>query len=80
MVWTPPSSEGSSSSGAGSSSEGSSSEGSSAEIPFNFLFDHCVLRTEKMQGDDSLKFTHVVYEDVKDTTMYGEAFRAVRYR
>ena len=82
VVWTPPSSEGSSSSGAGSSSggsssggsssEGSSSEGSSAEIPFNFLFDHCVLRTEKMQGDDSLKFTHVIYEDVKDTTMYGE--------
>ena len=42
------------------------------EDAFNFLFDHCVLRTEKMQGDDSLKFTHVVYEDVKDTTMYGE--------
>ena len=72
VVWTPPSSEGSSSSGAGSSSGGSSSEGSAAEIPFNFLFDHCVLRTEKMQGDDSLKFTNVIYEDVKDTTMYGE--------
>ena len=42
------------------------------EDAFNFLFDHCVLRTEKMQGDDSLKFTNVVYEDVKDTTMYGE--------
>ena len=42
------------------------------EDAFNFLFDHCVLRTEKMQGDDSLKFTNVIYEDVKDTTMYGE--------
>ena len=68
VVWTPPSSSSESASGDGSSS----SEGSSAEIPFNFLFDHCVLRTEKMQGDDSLKFTHVIYEDVKDTTMYGE--------
>ena len=38
----------------------------------NFLFDHCVLRTEKMQTDDSLKFTHVIYEDVKDTTKFGE--------
>ena len=65
VVWTPPSSE-------SASGDGSSSGGSSAEIPFKFLFDHCVLRTEKMQGDDSLKFTHVVYEDVKDTTMYGE--------
>ena len=40
--------------------------------PLNFLFDHCVLRTEKMQTDDSLKFTNVIYEDVKDTTKYGE--------
>lgn len=38
----------------------------------NFLFDHCVLRTEKMQTDDSLKFTHVIYEDVKDTVRFGE--------
>lgn len=38
----------------------------------NFSFDHCVLRTEKMNTDDSLKFTHVVYEDLKDTVRYGE--------
>lgn len=38
----------------------------------NFLFDHCVLRTEKMQTDDSLKFTHVIYEDLKDTVKFGE--------
>lgn len=45
-----------------------------------FSFDHCVLRTEKMTTDDSLKFTHVIYEDLKnevigdknDTTWYGE--------
>lgn len=40
--------------------------------PLNFAFDHCVLRTEKMQTEDSLKFTNVIYEDVKDTTQYGE--------
>lgn len=40
--------------------------------PLNFSFDHCVLRTEKMDSEDSLKFTNVIYEDVKDTTMYGE--------
>ena len=42
------------------------------EDAFNFLFDHCVLRTEKLETDDSLKFTHVVYEDVKDTTVFAE--------
>lgn len=40
--------------------------------PLNFAFDHCVLRTEKMTTEDSLKFTNVIYEDVEDTTMYGE--------
>lgn len=40
--------------------------------PLNFSFDHSVLRTEKMDSEDSLKFTSVIYEDVKDTTMYGE--------
>lgn len=40
--------------------------------PLNFTFDHCVLRTEKMTTDDSLKFTNVIYEDLKDTTKFGE--------
>ena len=40
--------------------------------PLEFAFDHCVLRTEKMMTDDSLKFTNVIYEDVKDTTQFGE--------
>lgn len=38
----------------------------------NFLFDHCVLRTERMQTEDSLKFTNVVYEDVADTVKFGK--------
>lgn len=41
------------------------------EQPLEFGFDHCLLRTEKMTTEDSLKFTNVIYEDVKDTTMYG---------
>ena len=38
----------------------------------NFHFDHCVLRTEKMQTEDSLKFTNIIYEDLKDTAQFGE--------
>lgn len=45
--------------------------------PLNFSFDYCVLRTEKMQTEDSLKFTNVIYEDVKDTTKFGEKHFAV---
>ena len=48
--------------------------------PLNFAFDHCVLRTEKMTTEDSLKFTNIIYEDLKnevvenekDTLWYGE--------
>lgn len=46
-------------------------ETDSSEL-LRFSFDHCVLRTVKMDTADSLKFTNIVYEDVKDTTMYGE--------
>ena len=38
----------------------------------NFCFDHCVLRTEKMNTEDSLKFTNTIYENLKDTTQFGE--------
>ncbi len=58
VVWTPP--------------QESGAQADGASQAFTFLFDHCVLRTEKMQTDDSLKFTHVVYEDVKDTVQFGE--------
>lgn len=41
--------------------------------PLRFGFDHSVLRTEKMQTSDSLRFTHVLYEqDAPDTLMVGE--------
>ena len=40
--------------------------------PLNFSFDHSVLRTVKMETEDSLKFTNIIYEDVEDTTMYSE--------
>ena len=44
----------------------------------NFSFDHCVLRTEKMNTEDSLKFTNTIYENLKDTTRFGEKhFRLV---
>ena len=38
----------------------------------NFCFDHCVLRTEKMNTEDSLKFTNTIYENLKDTTQFGK--------
>lgn len=38
----------------------------------NFLFDHCVLRTERMQTADSLKFAHVIYEELADTVRFGK--------
>lgn len=38
----------------------------------NFCFDYCVLRTEKMNTEDSLKFTNTIYENLKDTTQFGE--------
>ena len=63
VVWTPPQ----------DAAMGGADQGDASQtIPFNFLFDHCVLRTEKMQTDDSLKFTNVVYEDLEDTVKFGE--------
>lgn len=41
-------------------------------IAKNWLFDHCIIRTPKIETNDSLQFTNVVYEDVKDTTTMGE--------
>lgn len=39
---------------------------------FNYAFDHCVIRTPRITTDDSVKFTNVIYEDIKDTTRFGE--------
>ncbi len=45
----------------------------SLKNPFNFSFDHSVLRTPMMDTADSLRFTHVVYEDVSsDSVQRGD--------
>lgn len=38
----------------------------------NYLFDHCVIRTPRITTADSVHFTKVLYEDLKDTTTMGE--------
>lgn len=40
--------------------------------PFNFSFENCLLRTPKPTTADSVYFKDIIYEDVKDTTKYGE--------
>lgn len=48
-------------------------EGETAEEEtFNFSFDHCLLRTEKMTTDDSSSFTNVIYEDLKNEVVENE--------
>lgn len=43
------------------------------EDVFNFAFDHSVLRTEKMQTEDSLKFTNIIFEEEEvDSSRFGE--------
>lgn len=39
---------------------------------FNYLFDHCIIRTPKVTTRDSVNFLNVTFEDVKDTTCFGE--------
>ncbi len=39
---------------------------------FNYQFVNCIIRTPRITGADSVKFARVIYEDVKDTTKYGE--------
>lgn len=36
-----------------------------------FEFNNCLLRTPKVETDDSVKFRNVVFEDVKDTVSFG---------
>lgn len=40
--------------------------------PFNYTFDHCIIRTPVVTTSDSIHFTHVAYENISDTTKYGE--------
>ncbi len=39
---------------------------------FNYQFDHCIIRTPKITTADSVHFTHVIYEELKDTTKFGQ--------
>ena len=39
---------------------------------FNFFFDHCVIRTPEITGDDGKHFTEVVFENPEDTTHAGQ--------
>ena len=38
---------------------------------FNFNFQNCIIRTPKVETEDSVHFKNVVYEDTKDTTSTG---------
>lgn len=38
---------------------------------FNYLFDHCIIRTPEIVTDDSVYFKNVIYEDVADTASMG---------
>ena len=42
------------------------------EDTFNYHFDHCIIRTPKIETEDSANFTNVVFEAVDDTTKAGE--------
>ncbi|MBM6993280.1 MAG: right-handed parallel beta-helix repeat-containing protein [Prevotella sp.] len=39
---------------------------------FVYAFDHCIIRTPKVETADSVHFTQVYYENVEDTTTSGE--------
>ena len=47
-------------------------QGAIAEgVDFNYQFDHCLLRTPEVKGDDADKYTDVIFEDLKDTETAG---------
>ncbi len=41
-------------------------------MTFNYAFDHCIIRTPKIETADSVHFTNVTFENVKDTIGSGE--------
>ena len=47
-------------------------EAGDTAVAFQYLFDHCILRTPKVTTADSVRFTQVVFEDVADTTHCGD--------
>lgn len=42
------------------------------ENAFNYRFENCVIRTPQISEEEASHFTDVEYEDVTDTTRYGE--------
>ena len=38
---------------------------------FDYYFDHCILRTPKIETEDSVYLPNVIYEDLKDTVSMG---------
>ena len=46
-------------------------QGDTAIYAFDYVFDHCVIRTPKITTIDSLHFTHVIFENHKDTASTG---------
>lgn len=49
-----------------------SGEKKSEDTPFPYSFDHCIIRTPAVTTADSIHFTHLTYENISDTTRYGE--------
>lgn len=39
---------------------------------FNYLFDHCVIRTPRVSAEEANRFVNVEFEDITNTTTYGE--------
>lgn len=46
-------------------------EGGYDEGTFNYAFDHCLIRTPRVETADSVHLTNVIYEDVTDTIASG---------
>lgn len=41
-------------------------------LAFDYRFDHCIVRTPRVTTADSTRFAQVTFEDVADTTRFGE--------
>ncbi len=41
-------------------------------LAFDYRFDHCIIRTPEVTTADSACFTQVLFEDVADTTRFGD--------
>ncbi len=47
-------------------------------VTFSYAFDHCLLRTPEVTGEDSVYFASCLFEDIEDTTSTGRKhFRTI---